>query len=864
MQQYREIKDRHQNAILFFRMGDFYEMFYEDAETASRALGLTLTSRNNGGASEVPLAGVPVKAASEYLRRLVQQGYRVAICEQTEDPKQAKGIVRREVIETITPGAAFADDLLDSARNNFLCAVYSDGEQTGIAAADLSTGEFRLIVTMAQDVDAAMSRLAPREILVARNTHSLVTTTPGDESALVTERDQWEFDPALASTEIARHFGVASIEGLGIGEADIRAIAAAGALMRYMRELQPGGVPHLSRPVIERPGGTMPLDEMTRRNLELVESLRGGETGGTLLSVLDRTLTPMGSRLLRQWILTPLTDKAAIDARLDAVHLFAKDPIGREAVREALDGVRDIERLGSKAAAGRGTPRDLRALGDSAGRLPQLHEALEKMTAGSKENPLALLLSRWDGCADIASEIIDTIVDRPPIAMGDEICIKPGVDSSLDEWRSLRDGGKDAIAKIQMDERARTGINSLKVGYNRVFGYFIEVTNTNSHLVPADYQRRQTLTGAERYVTPALKEHEEKVLTAAERIEQRERELFEDLRRRIGAQIRRLQCAAQITGELDVLSSLAEAAEREGYVRPVITDGFDLTIIAGRHPVVERMMPREKFIPNDMNLPQSSRMIILTGPNMSGKSTVLRQTGLIVLMAQVGSFVPATRAEIGVVDRLFTRVGASDNLVRGQSTFMVEMSETSAILHTATQKSLVLLDEIGRGTSTYDGVSIAWSVSEYLHDKVKCKTVFATHYHELTQLPDELVSACNYSVEVKEAGDEVLFLYRLVPGGANRSYGIEVARLAGLPPAVLDRARKLLALFEGEQIVTALDGLQGRRGQSSKPGSIDQLTLFGAASHPVVDELKKIDTEKVTPLEALTLLDRLVSRARQG
>lgn len=864
MQQYREIKDRHQNAILFFRMGDFYEMFYEDAETASRALGLTLTSRNNGGASEVPLAGVPVKAASEYLRRLVQQGYRVAICEQTEDPRQAKGIVRREVIETITPGAAFADDLLDSARNNFLCAVYSDGERTGIAAADLSTGEFRLIVTLLQDVDAAMSRLAPREILVARNTNAAVTRTPGDENALVTERDQWEFDPALASTEIARHFGVASIEGLGIGEADTPAIAAAGALMRYMRELQPGGVPHLSRPVVERPGGTMPLDEMTRRNLELVESLRGGETGGTLLSVLDRTLTPMGSRLLRQWILTPLTDKAAIDARLNAVHLFAKDPIGREAVRSALDGVRDIERLGSKAAAGRGTPRDLRALGDSAGRLPQLYEALDKITAGSNENPLAALMSRWDGCADIASEIIDTIVDRPPITMGDEICIRTGVDSSLDEWRSLRDGGKDAIAKIQMDERARTGINSLKVGYNRVFGYFIEVTNTNSHLVPADYQRRQTLTGAERYVTPALKEHEEKVLTAAERIEQRERELFEDLRRRIGAHIRRLQCAAQITGELDVLSSLAEVAEREGYVRPSITEGFDLSIAAGRHPVVERMMPREKFIPNDMNLPQSARMIILTGPNMSGKSTVLRQTGLIVLMAQIGSFVPAARAEIGVVDRLFTRVGASDNLVRGQSTFMVEMSETSAILHTATEKSLVLLDEIGRGTSTYDGVSIAWSVSEYLHDRVKCKTVFATHYHELTQLPDELVSACNYSVEVKESGDEVLFLHRLVPGGANRSYGIEVGRLAGLPPAVLDRARKLLALFEGEQIVTALDGPQGKRGQSSKPGPVDQLTLFGAVNHPVVEELKKIDTEKVTPLEALTLLDRLVSRARQG
>ena len=870
MQQYREIKDRHQDAILFFRMGDFYEMFYEDAETASRALGLTLTSRNNGGASEVPLAGVPVKAAGEYLRRLVQQGYRVAICEQTEDPKQAKGIVRREVIETITPGAAFADDLLDETRNNFLCAVHVDGEKAGIAAADLSTGEFRLVVTLLQDVEAAMSRLAPREILTARNTTATARPGIGEENALVTEREPWEFDPALASTEVARHFGVASVEGLGISDEDAPAIAAAGALMRYMRELQPGGMPHLARPVVERPGGTMPLDEMTRRNLELVESLRGGESGGTLLSVLDRTQTPMGSRLLRQWMLTPLTEKTAIDARLDAVALFARDPIGREAVRDALDGVRDIERLGSKAAAGRGTPRDLRALGDSVARLPQLHGALERLTGteGISSSPLSALMSRWDGCAEIASDVMSTIVERPPIAMGEEICIKAGVDASLDEWRSLRDGGKDAIAKIQMDERSRTGIHSLKVGYNRVFGYFIEVTNSNAHLVPSDYQRRQTLTGAERYVTPALKEHEEKVLTAAERIEERERELFEELRRRVGAQIRRLQCAAQITAELDVLSSLAEVAEREGYVRPVVTNGFDLSITAGRHPVVERMMAREKFIPNDIRLPENARMIILTGPNMSGKSTILRQTGLIVLMAQIGSFVPAAAAEIGIVDRLFTRVGASDNLVRGQSTFMVEMSETSAILHTATSKSLVLLDEIGRGTSTYDGVSIAWSVSEYLHDRIRCKTVFATHYHELTQLTDELVSACNYSVEVREAGDEVLFLHRLVAGGADRSYGIEVGRLAGLPPAVLERARKLLALFEGEQIVSALGGQSGRRsgGQvvGKSPTAPDQLTLFGGVQHPVVDELRKIDPEKTTPLEALALLDRLVSRARQG
>jgi DNA mismatch repair protein MutS len=582
---------------------------------------------------------------------------------------------------------------------------------------------------------------------------------------------------------------------------------------------------------------------------------------------MDRTLTPMGSRLLRQWILAPLTEKTAIDARLDCVELFARDPIGREAVREALDGVRDIERLGSKAAAGRGTPRDLRALGDSVARLPALHDALEKLSGsnGISGSPLAPLMEKWDACAEIAADITSTIVERPPIAMGEETCIREGIDSSLDEWRSLRDGGKDAIARIQLEERNRTGINSLKVGYNRVFGYFIEVTNSNSHLVPADYQRRQTLTGAERYVTPALKEHEEKVLTAAERIEQRERELFEALRKKVGLQIRRLQCAAQLTAELDVLASLAEVAEREGYTRPTVTNGFDLVIAAGRHPVVERMMPREKFIPNDIRLPENARMIILTGPNMSGKSTILRQTGLIVLMAQIGSFVPASSAQIGIVDRLFTRVGASDNLVRGQSTFMVEMSETSAILHTATEKSLVLLDEIGRGTSTYDGVSIAWSVSEYLHDRIKCKTVFATHYHELTQLPDELVSACNYSVEVKEVGDEVLFLHRLVAGGADRSYGIEVGRLAGLPPVVLDRARKLLALFEGEEIVSALGGA-GRKEVAGRPGkaSLDQLTLFGSAPNPVVEELKKIEPEKMTPMEALALLDRLVTRARQG
>jgi DNA mismatch repair protein MutS len=872
MQQYREIKARHQDAILFFRMGDFYEMFYEDAETASRALGLTLTSRNNGGSNEVPLAGVPVKAAGEYLRRLVQQGFRVSICEQTEDPKLAKGIVRREVIETITPGAAYADDMLDGSRNNFLCAVHPSGESAGIAAVDLSTGEFRLVVAPAGDVDAILSRLTPREILVAREvTPTKLAQQSRGEGALITERESWEFDPELAATELTRQFGVASVEGIGISESDRPALAAAGALMRYLHELQPAGIPHLARPKLERPGGTMPLDEMTRRNLELVESLRGGEDGGTLIGVLDRTLTPMGSRLLRQWLLAPLTSRKAIDARLDAVAVFTADPIARESMRSALDGVRDVERLAGKTASGRGTPREVRALGDSITRLPVVESVLKQLEAGSGDgsHPLSALMSQWDGCADLAEDIIGVLVERPPISHGDEPSIRMGVDAQLDEWRSLRDGGKDGIARIQMEERARTGINSLKVGYNRVFGYFIEITNSHKHMVPDDYQRRQTLTGAERYVTPALKEFEEKVLTAAERIEERERQLFEALRQRVGAEVGRLQCMSRLIAELDVLAALAEVAERESYVRPEMTDEFDLEIIAGRHPVVERMMQREKFIPNDVHLTEAARMMILTGPNMAGKSTILRQIGLIVLMAQIGSFVPATRAKIGVTDRLFTRVGASDNLVRGQSTFMVEMSETSAILHTATRHSLVLLDEIGRGTSTYDGVSIAWSVSEYLHDETGCKTVFATHYHELTQLTDELVAACNYSVQVREIEGRVLFLHRLVPGGADRSYGIEVGRLAGLPEQVLQRARELLSLFEGEQIVSALGTRTQGSGEAAgkrktQTPAVDQLGLFSLIPHPIVEELKHIDPNELTPIEALALLNRLVGRARQG
>ena len=863
MQQYREIKSRHQDAILFFRMGDFYEMFYEDAEVASRTLGLTLTSRNNGGASAVPLAGVPVKAAGEYLRRLIQHGFRVSICEQTEDPKFAKGIVKREVVETITPGAAFSDDLLDGTRNNYLCALNRDGDLVGIAAADLSTGELRLTAIGIRDLESALSRFTPREVIISRG-ESLTQALRGpigEEGPMVTEREAWEFDSELGRDQLAERFRVSSLEAFGIQDEDGAAIGAAGALLRYLDELQPSGMSHLARPKFERPGGILPLDEMTRRNLELVESMRGAETSGTLLGVLDRTLTPMGARLLRQWLLAPLVNRADIDARLGAVDGLG-DGLIRAAMREALDGVRDIERLGGKAAAGRASPRELRALGDSIARLPAVKSALERARAAITSVDDAAFgrhADAWDGCVDLSDEIIQTLVDRPPIAIGDESSIRSGFDSKLDEWRVLRDGGKDAIARIQADERTRTGINSLKVGYNKIFGYFIEVTNTNAHLVPSDYQRRQTLAGAERYVTPSLKEYEERVLTAAEKVEERERELFESLRSRVGAQVSRLQVVAQVVAELDVFASLAEAASREGYVRPQLTDDFALEITAGRHPVVERMMAREKFIPNDIALTEDARMIILTGPNMAGKSTVLRQVGLIVLMAQVGSFVPATRARIGVVDRLFTRVGASDNLVRGQSTFMVEMSETSAILHTATRRSLVLLDEIGRGTSTYDGISIAWSVSEHLHDTVGCKTIFATHYHELTQLADNLVAVRNYNVQVREVGDQVLFLHRLQPGGADRSYGIEVGRLAGLPPAVIKRAAELLRLLEAEQIVPRT----GRAARVPTEASEGQLALFGLMPHPVVQQLKNVEPNAMTPIQALEMLARLVDEVKQ-
>ncbi len=860
LQQYREIKARHPDAILFFRMGDFYEMFFDDAQLGARLLNITLTSRGDG----VPLAGVPVKAAADYLRQLVAAGQRVAICEQVEDPRLAKGLVRREVVETVTPGALMVDGWLPGSRNNWMVAVgadrraggRADSDSVGLAAIDLSTGEFLLETIDTATLDEALSRLNPAELV----TPAAEDRPPVRLSAsppLVTHREPWEFAPELAREELARRFGLASLDGLGLEPADAAALGAAGALLRYLGELQPSGLPHLARPVVRRSDVHLWIDEMTRRNLELVEPLRTGARNATLLESVDLTLTPMGARLLRSWLLSPLRDPVAIAQRLDAVEVLVRDGRGRGRLREALDGVRDLERLAGRAAAARATPRELGGLRDSFRRLPDVLESLAALSGRDRSVALTRLEGEFDLLGDLAADLGEALVERPPALLADGGVIRTGYDAELDELRDLRDGGKQYIATLQQRERDRTGIASLKVGFNKVFGYYLEITNAHAAKVPADYERRQTLASAERYVTPELKTYEAKILGAEERIGAREAELFAAVRARVGGAIERIQRTARALAQLDVWGALGEVAVQHRYVRPAVDAGFGLILRQSRHPVIERLMPREQFIPNDVRFGESERVLLVTGPNMAGKSTILRQIGLCVVLAQIGSFVPAEAASVGVVDRLFTRVGASDNLARGQSTFMVEMSETSAILHNATDRSLVLLDEIGRGTSTYDGVAIAWAVTEHLHDRVGCKTMFATHYHELMQLPERLEHARNLNVAVRETGDTVVFLHRLEAGGTDRSYGIHVAGLAGLPGRVVSRAKEILATLEDEHRVVP--------GTPAPPADPGQLTLFAGelAPHPMMEEIRGLDLNAMTPLEALNRLADLQRRAEE-
>jgi DNA mismatch repair protein MutS len=873
--QYRDIKARHPDAILFFRMGDFYEMFYEDAHTAARTLNITLTARGDG----VPLAGVPVKAAAGYLRQFVAQGFRVAICEQIEDPRAAKGIVKRAVVETITPGAFLDEEWTPGSRNNWLVATLPVSDSVGIAAIDLSTGEFILETVAADGLAEALGRLSPAEIVLPGDSTEAI-----DSAVLRTPRERWEFDVDLAAEELPRRLQIASLDGLGLAPQDAPAIGAAGALLRYILELQPQGLPHLGRPTVRRSDELCWLDEMTRRNLELVEPLRAGAKGVTLLETLDRTTTSMGARLLRHWILSPLRDPARIETRLDAVAVMVAASRGRAELRDALDGVRDIERLAARAAAGRANPRELGALRDSFLRLPRVKSALDDLAGAPGPAPdlgahvgahgrapqrdpapadgiIAHAATTLDPLADLAADLDRSLVARAPVALADGDVIAPGVDHDLDALRDLRDNGKQSLAAIQQRERERTGIQSLKVGYNKVFGYYLEITHANTSAVPADYERRQTLSNAERYVTPELKEFEAKVLGAEEQIADREAALFAALRERVGAAIARIQGTSQLLARLDVLASFAEVAVSQRYVRPAVHADYDLTLTGSRHPVIERMMPREKFVPNDVHFDDASRMILVTGPNMAGKSTILRQIGLCVLMAQIGSFVPAAAAKIGVVDRLFTRVGASDNLARGQSTFMVEMSETSAILHNASRQSLVLLDEIGRGTSTYDGVAIAWAVSEHLHDHVGCRTMFATHYHELMQLPERLAHARNFNVAVRELGDGIVFLHRLEPGGTDRSYGIHVAELAGLPAAVVSRAREVLGTLEtGHRVVPGTPPADPDPAQPSLFDSLQaprELTQSEQRAITLSLHLRGLDPDRMTPIQALQELARI-------
>ena len=839
IQQYLDVKSRHSDAILFFRVGDFYEMFFEDAEEGSRLLGITLTSRNNGS-SDVPLAGVPVKALPEYLPRLVRSGRKVAICEQVEDASQAEGLVKREVVEIVTPGAVLDDALLDGGKNTFVAAIAGDGP-LGIATVDLSTGEVEVWECAPDALPDELARIEPAELLLRA-----ADGEPPEGPWIVTRREPWRFDADVGLEALRRVYRTAGIDGFGFELPDDRhLVAATGAIAAYLEELRPGGVRHLRPPRVHRLGRYLHLDEMTRRNLEIVEPLRAGE-GGTLVEVLDRTRTPMGRRLLRRRILRPLVVRSSIEARLEAVAELLEHRGRRSDLRAALEKVRDLERLAGRVALGRIGPRDLLALGRSLEPLPAIAEALSP----SEAPRLRELALGFDDLADVRERIEAAIDPDTPAALSAGGVIRAGFDPELDQVRALRDGAVDWIANLQATERRDTGIDSLKIGYNKVFGYYIEVTRSNLDRVPERYDRKQTLANAERFITPELKEWEAKVFDAEVRIAETEAALFRSLREELSLQVARIQETADRVAELDVHASFAEGAERNGYVRPEITDEFGLEIMAGRHPVVERRIAREEFIPNDIRLDRDGFVMILTGPNMAGKSTFLRQVGLIALMAQVGSFVPAERARIGLCDRIFTRVGASDSLARGQSTFMVEMTETATILNGATDRSLVLLDEIGRGTSTYDGVAIAWAVTEYIHENVGARTVFATHYHELVELADSLPGVDAWNVAVRETGEDIVFLRRLEPGGCDRSYGVHVARLAGVPRTVIDRAFEVLhELEEGPDGGTRLAHLVDRER--------NQLSLFAAPDPVLAEKISGVDVNRLTPLEALLLVSEL-------
>ena len=859
MRQYREMKARDPDALLFFRMGDFYEMFGDDAEQGAALLGLTLTSRDKG-ADALPMAGFPYHQLDAYLGRIVAAGRRAAVCEQIEDPKLAKGIVKRDVVRVVTPGTLTDDALLDPKVSNYLAAAVELKGRLGLAWADLSTGRFSLSEVQRKEFADEIARLDPAEILISETALDAPWVRALRERGTwtITLRPSWDFQPDQARSALLEHFRTTTLTGFGVADDAIESVAA-GALVSYLRETQRSVVGHITRLTPYSRAATLGLDEMTRRSLELTRTLREGKREGSLLQAIDRTVTPMGARLLAEWLASPLTGLDPIRERQSAVAELVADAALRNDVRSILARVHDLERLAARVGTGRATPRDLAALAKTLAVLPKLKARLTARTASA----LGELEASLELCPEVRSAVAEALVDDPPLAFREGGLIREGYHPVLDELREIAKGGKSWIAKFQAEQVRRTGINSLKVGFNKVFGYYIEITHAHGAKVPADYIRKQTVKNAERYITPELKEYEDKVLRAEDRARELEYELFISLRDRIAAEAPRLVQTGSVLARIDVLSGLAETAARGNWCRPEMVADPVLDVEAGRHPVLESVMPQGEFVPNDLRLgPETGMVLLITGPNMAGKSTFIRQAALTVVLAQMGSYVPAKRARVGAVDRLFARVGATDELGRGMSTFMVEMTETANILNNATSKSLVILDEIGRGTSTFDGVSLAWAITERLHDSVGCRTLFATHYHELVDLEKTKPRLCNANVAVREADGEIVFLHRIVPGGADQSYGIHVARLAGVPTQVLDRAREILAFLErqhADEPPADASPAAPPPGPSRrvKTGRALQGSLFAALPDPLVEELKRVDPAAISPEDAVELVRRL-------
>jgi DNA mismatch repair protein MutS len=865
MEQYFRIKKEYPDALLFFRLGDFYEMFYEDARLGSQALEITLTSRQ-----KVPMCGVPYHAVNSYLSKLLKKGFKVAICEQVEDPRTAKGVVKREIIKVLTPGTAVEVDLDGGAKEGLaIAALLVEKTGWGLALVDLASGEMRAAEGSADELKTLIDELfkaGPKEIVIpegGEDAAASVFVRSDLRNVLKSPVEAWTFEFGRAREALLAHFQTLTLAGFGLDDKPL-AVSAAGALLSYIQKVRKDSLSVIGRLSCLQTSDHLLLDSATIRNLELVRNLRDGRAENSLLDVIDFTITPMGGRMLRGRLLQPLFDRPAIEARLDAVEALAANSIVRRELRDALQGILDLERLTGKIALGAAHPRDLVSLKRSLQPLPGLRRILEPLGTAL----LTGLKDRWDDAPDIVELIERAILDEPAFLLTEGGIIKDGYDPGLDELRAISRSGKSFIAMLEKRERERTGIASLKVRYNRVFGYFIEVTKSHLDKVPADYQRKQTLVSSERFLTPELKEYEEKVLHAEERIGEIEERLFADVRRRTAAETRRLQAVAAAVAEIDTLAGLAELASRRNYRRPVLDDGEAIRIRDGRHPVIE-IANIEPFIPNDVDLDRTSdQILIITGPNMGGKSTFLRQTALIVILAQMGSFVPAGEASLGLVDRVFTRIGATDFLSVGQSTFMVEMLETANILNNATPRSLILLDEIGRGTSTFDGLSIAWAVAEFLHDneRVRAKTLFATHYHELTEMALTLPRIRNRHVAVQERGGEVVFLRKIADGPSDQSYGIHVAQLAGLPRDVIGRAREILFNLEKQELDDA--GRPRLAYSKGKKPDKNQMWLFGddqrgAALSELRDTLAACEISALTPLEALNLLAQLIEKARQ-